>query len=927
MRKTGIKRRILTACLAAAMILSSGVGSKAGIVNAESAGVETISSETTEFSKSKLKINFAVLENSKLTTPTKKSYVVVDMGKDGDSIENPVLVLANQSTGKEITVKASKVDGTSLLFYPKFSDESYTGVYSLKSIQYSLKGKKYEKLFKDDGIDTKLGVNKDPDVTPDGYLTGEEHTADELVKKDSSVKGLSSTLKDTSVIGTGDVNKNLAGKAIAENKKSKNAFNNVKGSNAPGNIVIVLDPGHGGNDAGASYTWEGVTYEERTINQKIANYCKAALEKNEGVTVYLTRTSSTEKNKDELGEDDLRWRCKFAYEKGADLFVSIHCNASTNNESHGAEVYVPNSSYNSRAYNVGKTVGASIGKKLAKLGISGGATYIRNSETNNQYSDGSLADYYAVIRHSKEYGIPGMIVEHCYLSNYNDCMKYLKTDDKLKALGEADAAGIAENIGLIQQNRSGTNPNVAGWQQVGKDWVYYDKDGNLQTGFFKVKGKTYYGKSNGYIVTGWSLIDGNWYCFNKKGVMFKKSWQINSSGSYSYLLEDGKMATGVTKTDKGYYYFDSDGIMQTGWKKIKKNWYYMDKSGLMYRAKWLKDGSNTYYLKADGKMATGFIKKGKNRYYMNSKGIMQTGWKKINNKWYYLGTDGKAKTSEWMSSDGCTYYFNDDSTMAVGPTKIGEDMYYFSNDGDKLTGWIKHGIYWFLSDAKGKLKVSEWYKEGKKTYYFDENGKMVTGTRIIDNKTYKFNENGALISKTSKKTLHPIMAKSKYTAEQMANRYKEEGKRYPVKNMTAGGAKNINEFCQIIVEEAEAEGVSAELVFAQIMHETGWLQFGGNVKVSQYNFCGLGAVGGGDPGCSFPDVRTGIRAQVQHLKAYASTEDLKNESVDPRFQYVERGCAKYIEYLGIKENPKGKGWATDPGYGTKLLNIIYTLKK
>ena len=171
------------------------------------------------------------------------------------------------------------------------------------------------------------------------------------------------------------------------------------------------------------------------------------------------------------------------------------------------------------------------------------------------------------------------------------------------------------------------------------------------------------------------------------------------------------------------------------------------------------------------------------------------------------------------------------------------------------------------------------------------------------------------------------MGGTTHTATDFANTYIKEGKTYPTAVMAAGGAANIEAFCKIIIEEASAEGVKAEVVFAQIMHETGYLQFGGSVSPQQYNFCGLGAVGGGEPGCSFPDVRTGIRAQVQHLKAYASTEPLKNTCVDPRFQYVERGCAKYVEYLGIQENPKQKGWATDPGYGTKLLNIVYTLKK
>ena len=69
----------------------------------------------------------------------------------------------------------------------------------------------------------------------------------------------------------------------------------------------------------------------------------------------------------------------------------------------------------------------------------------------------------------------------------------------------------------------------------------------------------------------------------------------------------------------------------------------------------------------------------------------------------------------------------------------------------------------------------------------------------------------------------------------------------------------------------------------------------------------------------FADVRTGIRAQIQHLKAYGSAENLKSACVDPRFKYVTRNSAKYVEWLGIKENPAGVGWASDKITDIRLL--------
>ncbi|EGN39804.1 hypothetical protein HMPREF0993_01496 [Lachnospiraceae bacterium 5_1_57FAA] len=104
------------------------------------------------------------------------------------------------------------------------------------------------------------------------------------------------------------------------------------------------------------------------------------------------------------------------------------------------------------------------------------------------------------------------------------------------------------------------------------------------------------------------------------------------------------------------------------------------------------------------------------------------------------------------------------------------------------------------------------------------------------------------------------------------------------------------------------------------MKETGHLQFGGDVKVEQFNFAGLGATGNGEPGNSYESVQIGLRAQVQHLKAYASDEELKSECVDNRFKYVTRKCAPYVEWLGIQENPEGKGWAAEAKYGMSIMN-------
>ena len=118
-------------------------------------------------------------------------------------------------------------------------------------------------------------------------------------------------------------------------------------------------------------------------------------------------------------------------------------------------------------------------------------------------------------------------------------------------------------------------------------------------------------------------------------------------------------------------------------------------------------------------------------------------------------------------------------------------------------------------------------------------------------------------------------------------------------------AENYLHLAQIFLEEGEKEGVRGDGAFCQSLVETGYFKFGGDVQPGQHNYAGLGATGG-VPGLSFPDERAGARAQIQHLKAYASAAPLAQECIDPRYKYVSRGCAPTFEQLSGK-------WAW-PGY-------------
>lgn len=263
-----------------------------------------------------------------------------------------------------------------------------------------------------------------------------------------------------------------------------------------------------------------------------------------------------------------------------------------------------------------------------------------------------------------------------------------------------------------------------------------------------------------------------------------------------------------------------------------------------------------------------------------------------------------------------------------GNASSGENVITYKKNGGRNQKWI------VLKDGNGYRIVSAMNQNLSLDMY---TGNVVENQNID---IYQNNDRGAqnwcFITWSPLDSLTKIMGKTTTSVDQMVRYYNSVRKDYETYSfkdgkqyngvLSKGGAKNIREFAQIFYEEAQAEGIRAEVAFAQTMKETGFLKFGGQVKPNQYNFAGLGALTGGGSGASFKDVRTGIRAQIQHLKAYASLNPLVNPCVDPRFNLVSpRGSAQYVEWLGQKENPNGKGWATSEKYGYSLLDYINTL--
>ena len=752
-------------------------------------------------------------------------------------------------------------------------------------------------------------------------------------------------------------------------------------------LVVVIDAGHGGYDGGAESTFNGVTYSEKYMNLKIAQACRDELQKYYGVTVYMTRDDDTFVK---LGD-----RTAYAKSVGADVFVSIHNNSSESGAANGATVFYPNSNYNASIGSTGEGLAQSILNNLTQFGLKNNGVQIRNSESGDTYADGSLCDYYSVIRGSKKHGFPGLIVEHAFLSNQSDAEKYLNSDAKLTALGVADAKGIAAYYGLSV----GTGQLE---RQENGDW-YMMHNGQIDTNYNSLAYYQgyWYVVSNGVLnrnFTGLYKYQGNWYYVKNGTVDFHYTGLAKNSAGWFYV-DDGKINwnyNGLAKGNAGWFYVRSGKVdfSKNGLVYNAGNWFYIQNGYLNWNTTTLVKYNGRWYGVHNGYVDwnySGILRLGGSYYYV-SNGILnwnytglaknKTGWFYVKNgkvdfsktglvynagNWFYVQNGFLNWKTSTLAQNGGVWYGVHNGYVDwsySGIIRLGGSYYYVSNGilNWKYTGLAKNDTGWFYV-KNGKVDFSKtglvynagnwfwitkgflnWNSNGVVPYANDwfciRNGRIdwsytglavgITGTWYIKNGIVDFSYNGPAVLNGDEYIVYgghasvkgtSIMGTSSTSVEQMVKYYNAHAA-YPA--FYAGtDAPTIEAFCQIYMEECAAEGVKAEVAFCQAMNETGFLKFGGQVSITQYNFAGMGATDDGAAGASFPNVRTGVRAQVQHLKGYASTDALNNACVDPRFAYLSksRGCAPIVEWLGINENPAKKGWATSVNYGYNLRNL------
>lgn len=474
------------------------------------------SSDDSEFMMQNL-INYVTVDAPYLQTPSSQN-IVVSYGDGSENITDAVLTY-QKDDGSVFEMQLSKKDSELFLFKQEFSSDQ-TGVYELKDFKFMQDGIWQDIHLSDIGIQSMFGVNEEYP----GYGNTSENTS-----------GITAADIDLSVVDVKANNVENAEEdiptAIAETENDvEGALKSRAIDKKEGDLTVVLDPGHGGTDGGA--TANGLVEKELTL--KIAKYCKDELEKYNGVQVYMTRSDDTYLG---IGE-----RVDKAKELGADVLVSIHINSATP-AANGAEVYYPNENYNPSVHKPGQDLAQQIQNQLVSLGLTDRGIKVRNTQVD-VYPDGSKQDYYGIIRYAKEYGFPGIIVEHAFISNPDDAAK-LADDNFLKKMGIADATGIAKTYGLSegpvvnigQKNdfNGSMEINISGVGSNGKVKIWHEETGKSKE-YVIESGQ----KSINFNVADYNGLRGTYYieAFNSAGQsLYKQSFYMSKDPSCSINVE------------------------------------------------------------------------------------------------------------------------------------------------------------------------------------------------------------------------------------------------------------------------------------------------------------------------------------------------------------------------------------------------------
>lgn len=501
---------------------------------------------------------------------------------------------------------------------------------------------------------------------------------------------------------------------------------------------------------------------------------------------------------------------------------------------------------------------------------------------------------------------------------------------------------------------------VSRWLKDDDGWHYFDARGIAVSGWFTTSnGKVWYFDAtapHNAAALGQRTISGKSYYFDEINGMAKNSWVHQADDSWSWATGDGSLHAGwkympngkwfyfdannsyhatfglMTDGNKKYYIDQNRGLISGGWISLSDgNWAWANSDGSLYsgwkymsNGKWFYfDENATYPL-----MKTGVFSTSSGSYYVDvNNGMTSNGWIALpNNIWAWAQSSGALASGWFNTPNGKTWYFDPTTTehgALFGLQSINGSYYYFDENNGLLRnqditlsdGRVVH------ADTYGVLNIKPTdTNNGRGGNVDSDNG----GDNRDANNTPTDNDSPIEPTRGNFSDRTSVLGAPLVTKEDLQRDFnKRVGSAYPAVYAEKGAATGTD-FVNQLWQAAIDEGVRPELLYAQVMIETGNLRFGGDVLPEQCNFGGMGATGDGERGLSFDTVLKGLRAQALHLRAYAGYEPL---TVDPsKAREVDQRYGAWI--LAKKANIIRKlagTWAMDKNYAVKLVRVMNEL--
>jgi len=585
---------------------------------------------------------------------------------------------------------------------------------------------------------------------------------------------------------------------------------------AAGNgIKVFIDPGHGGKDPGA--VWNGL--QEKDANLAIALKLKSKLE-SAGFTVIMRRTGDQYHTLDEI--------VSMANNSGADIFISIHNNASVSTSANGTETYwcANGVSGSSQLANLVQS------RLLSQIGRAN-----RGVKTAN----------FRVIKYTS---MPAALVECAFVSNPTEAalLKTASFQDKcatglFNAINEF-SKGINKTTGSYT---GGSGNNSAGFS------VIVDYPGNNTT------------ITKDFLISGWAADLNN---IPPKGLAKVEIYKGVEKNEENFL----GTATRFERPDLG-----RSDILNSG---------YMLRISLDSLVK----GENilgVYAYDANGNYSYNMVKinvvKEEAPLKTNSIPVASPGGP-------YEGTAGQEITfngSNSSDSDG----------------SIAEYIWDFG-DGSSGSGVSPVHAYSEAGNYTVKLTVKD--DKGAQSASVQTNAVISEADDEEEQEDEEEDEGDEVIT-VSNSTI--VVGYKEVTSEQLVSLFTSRD---------SAKTEKATRLAALYIKYGKLFNIRADIAWAQMCHETDFLEYTGDVKPEQNNFCGMGAVSTGVPGDSFATEELGVIAHFAHLAWYYYPDHVNeycSNQYDPR--HFEN---KHYRYTGDTTLDFLNGrWAPGATYTDKII--------